>query len=944
MEKNSGRKRHVTGGGKGVHKRGDGLDTGGPVGREDGYAGRNEQEREREKAQAGAPGQGEDADRAGLDSLLGGGLGSLLGGSGGSSSGQSSGSSGGLGGLGSLLGGLGGGQSSGQGTGSGSQSGGYGGGGSGSGGQGSSQGGGGLGCSIKMLIPIILVVVLLAVFLGPSMCGGESAGCGLPGGAGSGQQSSQGGADNGVVSNTGNNGNTGQTGNNGIQVDTSGQQGGSGQQSGGSSGGSGFDVSGLLSGYTGSNNVSNGWSIPANTAVLDLEVANGARPKRTQIRGNGQDQITIMIYMCGTDLESRYGMATKDLQEMCAANLNDKVNILLYTGGCSSWRTRGINNNQIYQVTKNGLKWLADDTSNGRAKNMTDPATLSNFIRWCANWTASNAPRTNRYDLIFWDHGGGSVSGYGYDETNVRSGSMDLSGINRALADGGVSFDFIGFDACLMATLETALVCSNHADYLIGSEEAEPGIGWYYTDWLTSLCANTSQATTETGKNIVDGFVNTCATQCRGQDATLSLVDLAELEKTVPSKMAAFSESTGSLIQSDNYKQVSNARAGSREFAASSRIDQIDLIDFANKLGTSQAKALTETLLSAIKYNRTSSGITNAYGLSIYFPYKSASKVDTMANIYKDIGMDADYTKCIKSFAGVETAGQIASGGSSSPFSMLEAFMGGGSGLSGSSGLMDSGGISSLLSAFMGGGRSIEGIDRAQTEYLDDADAFDPKKAAEYISVNQFDPSYMVWKQNEDGEYVMAIADEQWDLIQSLQMNMFYYDGAGFIDLGLDNVYGGFTDDGRLIGDTAGYWVSVDGQPVAYYYEGTVIEGDTEIITGRVPAMLNGERVNLIIVTENGKGYIAGARPVYIDGETDTVAKAAELNEGDVIEFICDYYGEDKVYQKTYYLGEPVYYTEGMEISDTYVGDDFQVTYLLTDIYNQEYWTPVVPM
>jgi hypothetical protein len=105
---------------------------------------------------------------------------------------------------------------------------------------------------------------------------------------------------------------------------------------------------------------------------------------------------------------------------------------------------------------------------------MTKPDTLSGFIQWCAQ----NFP-ANRNMLIFWDHGGGSVSGYGYDQKFPRPVPCPWAGIDTALAAGGVKFDFIGFDACLMATMETALMTSQYADYLIGSEETEPGVGWY---------------------------------------------------------------------------------------------------------------------------------------------------------------------------------------------------------------------------------------------------------------------------------------------------------------------------------------------------------------------------------------------------------------------------------------------------------------------------------
>ena len=44
-------------------------------------------------------------------------------------------------------------------------------------------------------------------------------------------------------------------------------------------------------------------------------------------------------------------------------------------------------------------------------KDMTSPETLGDFIRYCS----SNYP-ANRNILILWDHGGGSLAGYGYDE------------------------------------------------------------------------------------------------------------------------------------------------------------------------------------------------------------------------------------------------------------------------------------------------------------------------------------------------------------------------------------------------------------------------------------------------------------------------------------------------------------------------------------------------
>ncbi len=706
---------------------------------------------------------------------------------------------------------------------------------------------------------------------------------------------------------------------------------GGGGSDGGSSTGTGTGVPAIYSGFLGGSAPSAAWNEGMNnTGKLNSKVAEGTPEKRTTIIGENQDTVTIMVYMCGTDLESRSGMASNDLAEMMRASLSENVNIIVYTGGCNMWRTTGISNkvNQIYKVESGKMTCIVDDDGD---KKMTDPNTLSAFIKFCDK----NYP-ANRYDLIFWDHGGGSISGYGYDEKHKEAGSMDLTGINKALKDGGVVFDFVGFDACLMATLETGLMVGNYADYMIASEETEPGIGWYYTDWLNALSKNTSMPTIEIGKNIVDGFVDECNRKCPGQKTTLSVVDLAELRYTVPSKLNMFSQETGHKIKSDSYKDISDARASTREFAVKSAIDQVDLVDFATEIGSETGKDLSDALLSAIKYNRTSSAISDAYGLSIFFPYKKTGKVSSMVASYNAIGMDAEYGKCIQSFAGLESTGQIAAGGSASPIASLLGFGGGGS-------TMGSDAINSLIGSFLGGGKSIPGVDNA--EYMQDESLYDAEDASAYVASNQFDPSAMKWEKASDGTYTMALADEQWELIQSLQVNKFLDDGEGYIDLGLDNVYE-FSEDGKLLPETDGAWMSIDGHPIAYYYETTAYDGKDTVITGRSPVLLDGERADLVIVFDGAhpEGFIAGARYAYEEGETETEAKLiTEIEEGTKIDFLCDYYDYDGNYQANYFLGDSVSYSNNMKIYDVKVEGTCKITYLLTDIYNQEYWTPAVP-
>ena len=514
---------------------------------------------------------------------------------------------------------------------------------------------------------------------------------------------------------------------------------------------------------------------------------------------------------------------------------------------------------------------------------------------------------------------------------------MTLAGINQALSDGGVKFDFIGFDACLMATAETALMLDSHADYMIASEETEPGVGWYYTNWLTKLGGNTSMATTDIGKNIVDDFVNVCAQRCRGQKTTLSVIDLAELAATLPDKLSGFSKSVSSLMSAKEYKQVSDARNATREFARSNKIDMVDLADLGTKIGTSEGSDMAKVIKNAVKYNRTSSDISNAYGLSIYFPYRSTRQVDAAVSTYNAIGMDSDYAKCIKQFASLETSGQIAAGGSSNPYSSLSGNFSGGSSPMGS---LDADLISQLLGGFLGGGYGrIAGLDSSNVGYYSER-AMSESDTVQYIASNQLDAGSLVWTENGSG-YTMTLPDAQWELVHSLDLNMFYDDGEGYIDLGLDNIYS--FDGNTLIADTSKTWLAINGQAVAYYHTDTEDDGTNYTITGRIPCMINGVRAELIVVFDNGTptGYIAGARYVYTDGETETVAKGIEgLQPENVIDFVCDYYSYSGEYQNSYLLGDSVTVGDGLALSDVQLNNASVVmTYLFTDIYNQEYWS-----
>ena len=735
--------------------------------------------------------------------------------------------------------------------------------------------------------------------------------------------------------------------------------------------------------YAGNTSSDPGAGTPQTSTSQQIDFSANARPKRYVPLGSGQDTVTVMVFMCGTDLESNYGMATSDLQEMMGADIGGKVNVIVETGGCRMWKNRLVSSstNQIYKVESGGLRLVKDNIG---SKAMVEPSTLTEFIQFCRQ----NYP-ADRNILIFWDHGGGSISGYGYDELHKNAGSMDLAEISAALKAAGCTFDWIGFDACLMATLETALVCGDYADYLIASEETEPGTGWHYTGWLTELSRNTSVDTVTLAKRLIDDFVSASTKASPSAQVTLSVVDLAEMQGNVPAAFNSFSTSTAELIGNNDYAAVSNARAGARQFARSSRINQIDLVDFADRIGSGEARELSQVLRSCIKYNKAT--ISNAYGLSIYFPYETTSSVKPAISTYNQVGIDAAYTTCISSFASLASSGQLAaaaggsSGGSLNVGSVLNSYLGASGGSVGNSGsygvssplgsllgvYTGSGGSSSagspinassvmqLLGAFAGGGRSLpSGMDWLDTELIADN--------AAYIADNYIDPGDIFVTTRSDGKRVLSLTGEQWALIQAVELNVFVDDGEGFIDLGLDNVFEFDGDD--LLLDFDGTWLTVNGHVAAFYMD----SADEDATVGHIPAMLTQavpesydlnspdgtvsagaaafrtvtQFVYLDVVFDdaNPYGVITGARPMYA-GETDTAAKGGiAIGTGDVIEFLCDYYSYDNQFDSAYQLGEPLTVgPEGLEIIYHDLGGaDCRVTYRLTDIYNNYYWTPAV--
>ena len=351
-------------------------------------------------------------------------------------------------------------------------------------------------------------------------------------------------------------------------------------------------------------------------------------------------EYTILVYLNGSNLETDHGCASEDLEEIVAADFDRKdINVVIQTGGAKYWWASGIPSKKParFLAQKGKLSKLEELDS----QMMVDPATLTDFI----DWGVKNYP-AERYGLILWNHGSGAVWGFGYDEF-AGDDELVLSELNRAFSDSVMSqqkFEFIGFDACLMANIETAYICRNYASYLIASEELEPGYGWDYDNFLSILGDDPKMPGDEIGQVIVDSFIAYYNENGMEDEATtLSCIDLSKVNEAV----AALDDFIAvANMNNYTYQQIAKSRAGTKKFGLDDPIDMVDIVHMAEQfteLCPEQSEALIAAVDELVVYKSEGSYVENAGGISLYFPYSGKDFSPRRMEIYKTSGFSENY-------------------------------------------------------------------------------------------------------------------------------------------------------------------------------------------------------------------------------------------------------------------------------------------------------------
>ncbi len=371
---------------------------------------------------------------------------------------------------------------------------------------------------------------------------------------------------------------------------------------------------------------------------------------------------TIMVYIVGSDLESDSGAATLDMTEMEKAfPESGDHHIVVCAGGADEWK------NPIIDPDKLTTLHLDEDgfsvVSVTDAENMGEHECLQQFIT-----DTMDTYDTDLYSLILWDHGSGPVLGYGVDENygDILSVVEMKKALENSVGQSGKKLEWIGFDACLMSSLEMCDAFAPYANYLISSQETEPGFGWDYS-FLRHL-DDPGMDGAYMGREIIDSYTNFCeAAMDKGlmyyTDLTLSCLDLTKYDKVEETFSSFFGELESGLTI-ETFPQAVRNRRNVKEFAEFttgynySLVDAVDLIENLAPNDSARGDAAVAAIRDFTVYMRTN--VDRAHGVSLCYPFGADSGYrECCFTVQEFLGFAEGYTDYVNSIYSFRSGDRI---------------------------------------------------------------------------------------------------------------------------------------------------------------------------------------------------------------------------------------------------------------------------------------------
>ena len=534
----------------------------------------------------------------------------------------------------------------------------------------------------------------------------------------------------------------------------------------------------------------------------------------------------VYWYLCGSDLESNGGFATNDLSELMEVELPENVNVVIETGGSAVWQNDLMDADKLQRWLYNseGLQLVDEQPS----ASMGEAQTLADFL----SFAKENYP-AEKTAVVFWNHGGGSVTGaafdeiYGYDSLTLDEMYQAFSSVwNPSMEKQPL--ELIGFDTCLMATVDVAYTFADLAHYLVASEETEPANGWDYSQWVGTLAQNPSMNGEELGKVICDAYYAGCEEVGTQDNTTLSLTDLTKVQTLLDAYDTFGAEALAAACTDPGFfSQFGRVAAQSENYGGNTKeqgyTNMVDLGHMARQsvgmLGSAQE--VLDALDDCVLYQVGGQYRTEATGLSCYYSYNG--DVEDF-NSYAGLGAGVAF----KYFYSYELTGEL---------------------------------------------------DDSGMAYIADMD-FEELPEVKNLLSTDWDGAPL--DLDEDGVSFLTLGPEANDILAGIGFSLYYVDEESdmMLLLGTDNDMNADWDNGVFSDNFRGVWGSIDGNIV--YMELSYESEDYNLYA--IPVLLNGEEYNLQVVYDfsTDEWNVLGARQ-GIDNSGMADKELRLLQEGDEI-------------------------------------------------------------
>lgn len=206
---------------------------------------------------------------------------------------------------------------------------------------------------------------------------------------------------------------------------------------------------------------------------------------------------TIMAFINGKNNLERF--ALKDVNEMETIGSTDRLNMVVELG-----RAKGVHGDWAgegdWVGTRRYLIQKDNDFNNVTSPvvedlGKTDMGDYKSVIEF-VNWAKAKYP-AKRYMLILWNHGSGWLKSQGASVHTRGISYDDETGNNittpqtRLILEAVGGINILASDACLMQMASINYEVRDYVDYIVASEETEPGDGYAYDLFLAKAVKGT---------------------------------------------------------------------------------------------------------------------------------------------------------------------------------------------------------------------------------------------------------------------------------------------------------------------------------------------------------------------------------------------------------------------------------------------------------------------